>query len=59
MKATLCRWLPRMYSMMRLMSGIRLEMFIITRERVQMTPVSSWLHGKLEMCGNLCAVLTT
>jgi len=34
-------------------------MYIFTRGRIQMMPVRNWLHGKLEICGDMRPLLTT
>jgi len=38
---------------------IRPLMYIFTSRRIQMTQVSNWLHGKLEICGNMRPLLKT
>jgi len=35
------------------------RMYIFTEGRIQMNPVSNWLHGKLEICGDMSTLLTT
>jgi len=50
---------PRRYSIERLNNCIRSLMCIFTRGRIQTKLVSDWLHGKLEICGDMSPSLTT
>jgi len=56
--ASLRRWHPRRYPIKRLNDWIRPLMYTFTRGRIQTKPVSNWLHGKLEICGDMSPLLT-
>jgi len=59
MNVSLRRWHPRRYPIKRLKDGIRPLMDIFTRGRIQTKLVSNWLHGMLEICGDMSPLLTT
>jgi len=59
MNVSLHRWHPRRYPIMLLNDCIRLLMYILTRGMIQMKPVSNWLHGQLQLCGDMSLLLST
>jgi len=59
MNPSLRQWHPRRYPIKCLNDWIRPLMYIFTRGRIQTKPVSNWLHGKPEICGNMSPLLTT
>jgi len=52
-------WHLRRYWIKCFNDWIRLPMYIFTRGRIQTKPVSNWLYGKLEICGDMSPLLTT
>jgi len=48
---------PTWYPIECLNDWVRPLMFTFPRRRIQMTHVSNWLHGKLEICGDMSPVL--
>jgi len=59
MNASLRRWQPRTCPIKRLNDWIRPLINRFTRGRIQTKPVSNWLHGKREICGDMSPLLTT
>jgi len=53
------RCTPRRYLIRRLNDWICPQMYIFIWGRIQMKPVSNWLHGKLEICGHVGPLLMT
>jgi len=58
MNVSLHHWHLRWYWIKHLNDWIPPLMYIFSRRRIQMKPVSDWLHGKLEICGNISPLLT-
>jgi len=58
MNTSLHHWHRRSYSIECLNSWICPPMYILTRERIQTKPASNWLHGRLEICGDMRPLLT-
>jgi len=52
-------WHPRWYPIKRLKGWILPLMCILTRGTIQTKLVSNWLHGKLEIYGDMSPLLTT
>jgi len=57
--ASLSGWHRRRYPIKCLIDWIRLPMYICTKGRIETKPVSNWLLGMLEICGDRSPVLTT
>jgi len=55
----LCHWHPRRHSIKCFNNCIRPSLYIFTRGRIQTKPVSNWLHGQQEICGDMSPLLTT
>jgi len=58
MKPSLRRRHPGRNLIQGLNDSIRLQMYIFTRGKIQTKLVSNWLHGKLEICGDMSSLLT-
>jgi len=58
MNESLRHWHRRRYPMKRLNDWIQPLMYIFSRGRIQTKPVSNWLHGTLEICGDISTLLT-